>query len=123
MTTTIFHDPVPEKSSRRYRTTLVDHDGQPVDPASMQSIALTLRDVKTGTIINNRDAQSVLNTNGGTFSAGGVFTMLFSAVDTTMVEGASGSRHHRRATFQMVYYLGAENHEVIFVVQNLADVA
>ena len=122
MPTTTFAQPVPEGSSRLYSAVLVDHTQQPIQPASVVSIALTLRDLRTGAVVNGRENQNVKNANGGTLAADGVFTMLFGPADTAMLDGATGERHKRRATFKVVSTQGAENHEVTFVVQNLDDV-
>ena len=119
--TTRFSDPVPEGSSRRYRTVLKDADGVVIPAASISAITLTLKDVATATVVNSRTNQTVLNANGGTLEAlTGVFTMVFSALDNVIL--GTSAYETRRATFKVTYVGGVENHEVTWPVKALADV-
>lgn len=118
---TEFKDLVPEGSSRMYEATLKDYAGDPVPLAAVASITCTLRDLSSDQIVNSRNDQSVLNTNGGTLHASsGLFQMVFGPDDTVAI--GSTRQQQRRATFKVVYSSGRENHEVIFTVYNLADV-
>lgn len=58
---------IPEGSTVFYRASLVDQDSVRIPVADVDAITLTLTDSATGTVINSRSAQSVLNTNNGTY--------------------------------------------------------
>lgn len=59
--------PMAEGGTGLYSGTLTKEDGEtPIPGASLVSLTLTLMDLATGTIINGRDAQNVLNANGVT---------------------------------------------------------
>lgn len=69
--------------------TLTDEAGDAVPLASLSTLTLTLYDRATDTIINSRTAQSILNTNGGTFAAtSGAFTLTLSSNDNPIVTSA-----------------------------------
>lgn len=75
-----------ERGSCRFSGTLSDEADDPVAAASLDDFTLTLYDLHSDTIINSRDAISVLNANGGTMGASdGVFTMQFSSLDNPIV--------------------------------------
>lgn len=54
---------VKEKSSFIYYATLIDETGAVVGPALLSTLTLTLFDKVTGTILNSRTAQNILNVN------------------------------------------------------------
>lgn len=56
--------PVPELSSFTYSGVLVGKDGKtPIPNGALQTLTLSLNDVNTGVVINNRAQQNVLNAN------------------------------------------------------------
>lgn len=66
--------------------TLLDEAGDAIAAASLSAFTLTLYDRATDTIINSRNAQSVLNTNGGTLHAtSGAFTLTLSSDDNPIL--------------------------------------
>lgn len=66
--------------------TLEDQDGAAVALASVSSLVCTLYDKASDTILNSRDAQSILNTNGGTLDAtSGAFTLTLDSDDNVIV--------------------------------------
>ena len=58
---------IPEGSTVFYRASLVNQDSVRIPVADVDSITLTLTDAATGTVINSRDSQNVLNANNGTY--------------------------------------------------------
>lgn len=66
--------------------TLLDQSGTAVALASVSSLVCTLYDHRADSIINSRNAQSILNTNGGTLHAtSGAFTLTLSSDDNVIV--------------------------------------
>jgi hypothetical protein len=55
-----------EGTSGLYSFQLVDLEGQSIDSAFLTTLTLTLYDVDSNQIVNNRDAQDIFNTNDGT---------------------------------------------------------
>lgn len=111
---------IPEGCTRKYSATLTDLDGNALLPAQVTSIKFSLRDHRTGALINARYRVEVLNQNGGTLDANGVFSMVLTAADTATTGTASLQK--RRAIFEVAYNAGVENHEVYFYVENLRDI-
>lgn len=57
------------------------------------SLHLTRTEKSTGSVINNRENQSILNGNGGTVEADGTVTMRFTAADSAMVTQCPKEEH------------------------------
>jgi len=108
---------VPERSSRKYRTQLVDLDGAPVQAGVVSSILMSLLDARTNTVVNGRDRVQVRNANGGTLSSLGVFSMVFTSDDMQTTDGTN--LQPRKMILEVVYTDGVENHEVFFWVKNM----
>lgn len=113
-------DAVLEQSTARYTCTLVDHTGVAIDSSAVSAIVATLKDASDGETINSRDAQSVLNTNGGTMGASGAFALVLSTLDT--VARGVEPLQPRRLTLKVTYSEGVLTHEVDFYVRSLADI-
>jgi hypothetical protein len=111
---------VPEGSSFRWRGTLLDFDGEPIVPASVSSILLTLAVKDTDAVINGRDEQEVYQQNGGTLDSEGVFSFVGGSADSATV--GSKKWQQRRLTLEVTFSSGTLNHEVRFFVQNLQAV-
>lgn len=114
---------IEEGTTALYTCTLTDPSGAAINPVAVSAITATLIDQRTGTVINSRSAQSVLNTNGGTLAAGAVFTLVLSAADTAATAGDTSAYHPRLLTLKVTYADGTINHEVLFWVQNLRSVS
>ncbi len=70
-----------------YTGILKDENDVAIPSASMASITLTFKDEKTGTVINSRTAQNVLNTNQHTLHAtDGTLTWSMQAADNPLVD-------------------------------------
>lgn len=73
---------------------LKDTDEVVIPLSAMTSIKFTLKNLATGTAINDRNEQSVLNVNGGTFHATtGKLSIILAAADNTVAGSASYERH------------------------------
>lgn len=112
-------DCILEQSSARYVGTLTDHTGAVISDGAVSAITATLVDASTGTAINSRSAQNVLNANGGTLSSG-VFTLVLSTSDTVAV--GTQEMQPRRLTLKVTYSSGVLTHEVHFFVRSLENI-
>ena len=116
-----------EGTSFKYVTTLLDDDEvTALALASIDSITLTLYDVVSGSIINSRTAQDVLNTNQVTIHAtSGLLTWQGLAADAVIKNTllVAGALEKHIALFEMVYSTDkALNHELILWVKQLTNV-
>ena len=110
---------VNEGSQKEYSAILKDQDDAPVPLAALTDIVVTLKDVETGEVINDRDAQTVKNANGGTYHATtGALTVLFSELDNVIVTDGSRTERHI-ATFLATWSGGRHQWDVIVKVKNL----
>lgn len=110
---------VPEGSTRKYTTQLLDLDGNALQSGQVSSIKFSLRDARSGNVINSRHRVEVRNANGGTLSSAGVFAMVLNEADTVAV--GTAKMQLRRILFEVTFTYGTENHEVFFYVENLAN--
>ena len=120
-------DAVNEKSPAEYTCKFRDAGAGAavLNAVSITAITATLKDVATGTVLNGRNAQSVLNVNGGVLDTDGTFTLTFAAADVAVQSGNQKPFEAHRLTLS-VTYVGAASpltHEVLFWVRNLVDVA
>lgn len=117
---------VTEGNSVIYTAILKDAAGVVLPLASIDSITLTLYDVATGTIINSRTAQDVLNTNQVTIHAtSGLLTWSALPADMAIVGTPdAGDVETHVALFECVYSTTKGlNHEVTIYVQQLTNVS
>ena len=120
-TRTTIPDPIPEKSTRAYTCTLVDHATQEAIPrTNVTSIKLWLTG-PTGTI-NSRSGQALTLVNV-LHATSGLFTFTLTPDDNPI----QGSLHANRLEshillFQVIYVGGEEWHEVELFVENLSGV-
>jgi hypothetical protein len=127
-----------EGSSGFIRGQSVDQAGDPMDVGVLTAATLTLYDMETGEILNDRDAQSLLSggspetgTNDVTFEADGYFRWDLQAGvpgaspedlgDNPIVTSRRQVERHR-AMFRFVWTGGAFNYEVELEVVNLRKV-
>lgn len=114
-------DAVLEQTTARYACTLQDHTGAAIDSGAVSAIVATLKDPSDETVINSRNAQSVLNVNGGTLSAGGAFALILSTLDT--IARGTAPLQLRRLTLKVTFTAGVLTHQVDFYVRSLTDIA
>jgi len=134
MTSTTIADPKAEKATALLKITLTDADG--VTPlldldSILVTTKVTLYEKKTGTIINSRTAQSILNTNGGTVyaalqtdAAGNTYNLLLrlDPDDMIIILGAKSEEHVALISWTWGSPLKTGHYEVVFTVNNLLKV-
>jgi hypothetical protein len=123
-------DAIVEKSDAQYEC--VFKEAAPGQPqlllAAITGLTATLKNVgEAPAVINSRNAQSVLNANGGTLVTDGTFTLMLSALDNIYVGTQPGGLEQHRLTLRVTFTrtgggTGTLNHEVLFWVRNLVDV-
>ena len=118
---------VNEGTTLVYTTTITDSAGNALALASIDTLTLTLYDVASGSIINSRTAQDVLNANQVTVHAtSGLLTWTALPADMAIVTAAklAGNVEHHVALFEMVYSTTKGlNHEVDLYVTQLENVS
>lgn len=117
-----------ERSTFEYSTYLRDTDGSPVLLSAIATLKLTLYNWRDGAIINGRDHQDAKNANGVTIHpTSGLLTFRGGPDDSPIVDPSdqvSSERHI--ALWEWTYGIGGldgGNHEVAFIVENVALVA
>lgn len=112
---------IPERSTFKYRAEMTDQDEVALDPDQVTSILATLRDVTSNTILNSRNAQEVLDENGGTLTEG-LFELQFEEDDTAII--GIGNVEQRKLTLDFRLAGGGRvTREVTFYVRNFGDVS
>lgn len=121
---------VPERSAAEYECDFsgANEAEDVLLPASIISIAVTLRDVLSGTVIRN--AQNVLNANGGTLDVSGKFKLQLDPADHVIFDTTTHrTLHQRKMTLRVTYARtggvsnGELNEEVLYYVEALQDVS
>lgn len=113
-----------EKTTHVYSAVIKDEANDVVPAAQLTTLTLTQYALQTGTIINSREGQNVLNANNVTVTSGGVLTWIMQPADNAIVNAALEYEFHI-ALFEWTYASGAKagKHEVEFKIQNLTKVA
>lgn len=112
-----------EKTTHVYTATIKDENGTVVPAASLTTLTLTLYAKQSGTIINSRSAQNILNANNVTVNSSGVLTWTMQPDDNAIVNSALLTESHI-ALFEWTYSSGSKygKHEIELVVSNLTKV-
>ena len=110
---------VPELSTPVYRSALIDDLGEPVQGALLTTLTLTVLQEYTLTVVNGRDGQNVLNTNGVTIDTDGLLRWGLTVDDTVILNDALRKEMHR-ALFTWTFDSGTKsgNKEVIIMITN-----
>jgi len=107
---------VNEATTDLYEAVIEDENGDAIAAASLTTLTLTLWDKLTGTVINSRNAQNVLNTNGVTVDASGnlVWTMTPADNALTGTTLTNGQIEEHLAEFIWTWAAGVKkgNHQV-----------
>lgn len=113
-----------EKETGIYSFTLRDEGGAAVAAASLTSVTLTLYEPESGTIVNNRSSQNVLNQNNVTIDSNGQVAWSIQLADVTILDATRPTEVHR-ALFFFTWQSGAKGkpHEVDLVLENLGKLA
>ncbi len=112
---------VPEKKTSLLTLALTD-ETDAVLTGGVTTCTLTLYDKATRSIINSRNAQTILNANGGAIAAG-VLTLTLSDQDNAMVYSAADTEEHV-ALIEWTWNAGTKKgvKEITFTVINLEKV-
>lgn len=113
--TTVFS--IDERTEPLHEFTILDVDGNPVQPTA---ITLTYYDRETGTIINSRDGQDVLDANNVTVT-NGVVAWEMQVEDTIVLNNVLEAEIHV-ALWEWIANGRDVKHETIFRVINLRKV-
>ena len=120
---TVLTTPVIEKQTTVLTGVIQDENGSPIAASQLETFILYLYNQKNSAIINTRSGSNILNANGGTVDANGVFVLTLDSADMTLV-GTDTLEIHV-AQFRWTWPNGAPVksgvHEVIFSVYNLAN--
>lgn len=116
-----------ERSSQEYSVTINDENGDPVALDAIDSITMTIVETQTGTTVNSRSNQNVLNSNNCTFHAtSGLFTWAVQPADTAIVNSDTpvGKREIHLATLTFKWASEAKewHREIALKVLNLRSV-
>jgi hypothetical protein len=93
-----------EGESAKYATQLAASTGEPFPIAALAAARLTLFDISTGTIINSRNDQDVLNTNDVTIDADGLLTWNVQPADNPVLDRSSKPVERHRAMFLLRWH-------------------
>lgn len=113
---------VQEESSYELTIPWLDQADAPLPLVEVATLILTLYEVRSGTIINSRSAQDILNANGVTFHATtGIMVWTIQPSDTTFATTTRKETH--RALFELTLGTGGKKKvQVDLVVSNLQRV-
>jgi hypothetical protein len=67
---------------------LVDHNGAAVPKANLSTLTAKLYDLASGSVINGRDYQNIIDANGGVVNADGTGTLSLGTSDNPIVNPA-----------------------------------
>lgn len=120
---TIKNTLVNASTTARYTGLLVDETGASVPASILTMLTLSLIDAVTGAIVNNRDAQSVLNQNGVTVDENGNLVWELTPADTAILDHTHASEK-RQAIFIATWASGAKQmtHPFLFTVLRVPTV-
>jgi hypothetical protein len=106
-------------TSAQYTAQLVDQTGAPVPSSALTTLTLTLYDAVTGTVINGRTAQNVLNANGVTVDSLGNLVWTLTPADVPIITAALAIETHI-AVWQATWGLASAcTHEVSLPVRRV----
>lgn len=120
-TSTKFNKIINERSTADYIATLQDTQGNVLAGSAIVSLTLTLYELKSGAIINNRDGQNVLNQNDVTVDENGALLFSLQPDDGVIIDADCEYETHR-AEFDCVFNAGAgrSTWDVDFFYRNLS---
>lgn len=115
-------DEILEGTTPLYTANIVDENGDAIAVASLLTLTLTYFDVRSGTIINSRNAQNILNANNVTVATAGVpavttLTWTLQAADTALVNTFRDTEDHY-AIFRWTWPGGRGAHWIQLTIKN-----
>lgn len=117
---------VVQDTSARYRATIVDTDGSAIPASSITTLTVKLTDINTGSVINSRNDQSLLNANDGTVDSNGLLSWYMRSADNPIVTSSSSASVESHLAMFTVTWLDIRGVSqkskwpVVFNVVNLA---
>lgn len=106
---------VPQASTPRLVVSFLDADGSAIAESNLTALTLTYRHRFTGTVINSRNAQSVLDANGGTVATDGTLTWQLVAAETPITDTTRDIDEYE-ALIRWTYDSGARAGAQVFIV-------
>lgn len=116
---------VHENSTVKIAATICDENGAAIAASSLTTLTLTLYDKTSGTVINSRDGQNVLNTNNVTVSSAGTLVWTMQPADNVIIGTvADGQTETHVALWEWTWASGAKgsNHEQEIKVEQIDKV-
>lgn len=104
---TILSVEVGEAATAILRGTIRDAAGTALPGSAIGALTLTLYELRTGSILNSRNAVSIKNANGGTIDSNGDLTLTLSPADNAMLTQAVAHETHV-ALIRWTYNGGAD---------------
>ncbi len=120
---TVITDPVREKKTALLVAYLIDEDNAAINGTLLDTLKLTLYAKGSGTIINNRSAQDVLNANNVTVDSSGKISFQLQGSDNVLLDITKSYESHI-ALFEWSWSAGTKSgaHEIEFKVENLLKI-
>ena len=113
---------LPERKTVRITAVIKDETNTVIPSTSLNTLTLTLYNKTDLTILNSRDGQDILNTNGGTVDSSGNFVLTLTPADMIVVHTVKTQETHI-ALIEWTYGSGkAGGYEIEFTVDNLSYV-
>jgi hypothetical protein len=113
---------VPELASSILTATIRDASEVVIPVNDLDALTATIYDEKSGTILNERDHESILGTNGGSVDAAGVLTFELDPEDNAIVDDSRATELHI-VLLEWEYTVGVTVHsgkaEIAVLVRNL----
>lgn len=108
-----------ERSTGTLRFALTDEDGAPISDTLLTSLTLTLYDRLSGTTLNDRNHQDVLNLNDVILDGSGHAAWSVQSADHVLVSQKPMALERHRAVFEYTWNSGAQRdwHAFEFLVQ------
>ena len=116
---TQFADVVNEESTQVWAGVLADSAGSPIGSGALDTLVMSFFDLESGTIVNSRSGQDILNANNVVVDGSGVITWTLQPADTTLIDATKTHETHR-AEIRGTYNSGAGTlkHDVDFKIRN-----
>lgn len=94
---------IDEGESGSITASIQDKAGNPLTKTDINSLAISIVDLRTNTVINNRDAQTILDANDGTVEVDGTLTFKLQPEDTINVGSPRNFLEERQVTINWTW--------------------
>jgi hypothetical protein len=110
---------LPEQKTARFNAIIKDELGVATPASSLNTLTLTLYNKRDLELVNSRNKQDILNTNGGTVDGSGNFALTLTPEDMIIVRRVNVQEVHI-ALIEWTYGSGkAGGHEIEFTLDNM----